>query len=104
MNVCLEKVTDSLTIGNYETSMQGTWIYNPQAKNIQDIQKQGGGEGISDPPSQLQLSVFGYLEDVFRVEAETLAQNGLNSDFSVKKDPPRLEQTDDNRRDIKEPV
>tara|TARA_R100001594_G_scaffold127623_1_gene165404 strand:+ start:1087 stop:3810 length:2724 start_codon:yes stop_codon:yes gene_type:complete len=100
----IQKVTDSLTIGNYETSMQGTWIYNPQSKNIQDIQKQEGGESVLDPPPQLQLSVFGYLEDVFRVEAATLAKNGLNSDFSVKKEPPRLEQTDDNRRDIKEPV
>jgi hypothetical protein len=100
----IQKVTDSLTIGNYETSLQGTWIYNPQGNNTQDIQKQNGGDGVPDPPPQIPLSVFGYLEDVFRVEAETLAQNGLNSDFTVKKEPPRLEQTDDNRRDIKEPV
>ena len=47
---------------------------------------------------------FGYLEDMFRLDSDTLDQNGLNSSFEPKKEPPRLEQTDDNRRDIKEPV
>lgn len=100
----IQKVNDSLSIGSYETNMQGTWVYNPRDKKNADLQRQNGGETVTDPPPQLNLSIFGYLEDMFRLDSDTLDQNGLNSSFEPKKEPPRLEQTDDNRRDIKEPV
>ena len=83
--------------------MNGTWVYNPQNNKNADTQKQNGGDGIPDPPPKLSLSIFGYMEDLFRIDANTLQQNGLNQSFELKKEVPRLEQTD-NRRDIKEPV
>lgn len=100
----IQKVSDSVSIGNYETNIQGTWVYNPQNNKNADVQKQNGGDGIDDPPNKLSLSIFGYLEDIFRIDSDTLEQNGLNSSFEPTRAPPRLEQTDDNRRDIKEPV
>lgn len=98
-------VTDTLTIGNYETSINGTWVYNPLAKK--------SAFSTNDPllaednkfPYNLNISSLTYLEDLFRLDSNVLKQNGLDSKFEpLPKDKDDLPPQNDNYKDIKEPV
>lgn len=102
----IQNVTDSISLGNYETSIAGTWVFNPAAqkgKSGTDVTQQNVEDLI--PPTALKLSVVQYLEDLFRLDASVLAANGLNSDFSPSSrtnvgQPPQ----NDEYKDFKEPI
>ena len=102
----IQRVVDSVSIGSYETSIQGTWTYNPltdKGETGTDVTGQVVDETI--PPFELGISVLGYLEDLFRLDQDTLQQNNLNSSFRpIGKPKENLPFQDDNRKDIKEPI
>tara|TARA_R110002124_G_scaffold158613_1_gene325727 strand:- start:7766 stop:10504 length:2739 start_codon:yes stop_codon:yes gene_type:complete len=102
----IQNVTDSISIGSYETTLAGTWVFNPasqKGKSGTDVTQQNVEDLI--PPIGLKLSVVQYLEDLFRLDASVLLSNGLNSDFSPSAktsadQPPQ----NDLYKDIKEPI
>ena len=102
----IQGVTDSVSIGNYETSLVGTWVFNPasnKGKSGTDVTQQNVEDII--PPIGLKLSVVQYLEDLFRLDASVLAANGLNSDFSPQvRTGDDLPPQNDEYKDIREPI
>jgi len=102
----IQSVSDSISLGNYETSLAGTWVFNPAAqkgKSGTDVTQQTVEAMI--PPIGLKLSVVQYLEDMFKLDASVLAANGMNSDFTPEtKTSNDLPPQNDLYKDIKEPI
>jgi hypothetical protein len=102
----IQGVQDSVSPGTYETSFNGTWMYNPasqKGKSGTDVTQQEIDYEI--PPINLRLSALGYLEDLFRLDAKTLARNGLSKDFKpISKKKDNLPAQNDNSKDIREPI
>jgi len=102
----IQNVSDSISPGSYETSFNGTWMYNPAS------QKGSSGTDVTQqevdyeiPPTTLRLSALSYLEDLFRLDSRTLAMNGLNKEFKpVGKTKDNLPPQNDNSKDIREPI
>ena len=98
-------VTDTLTIGNYETSINGNWVFNPLSKKNAFSTNDPTLSSKVESPSSLNLSEFTYLEDLFRLESSVLAQNGLDSNFEpLPKTQNDLPTQDDQFKDTSEPV
>jgi len=102
----ISSVTDSISMGNYETTLAGTWVFNPaqqKGKSGTDVTQQNVEDMI--PPIGLKLSIQQYLEDLFSLDASVLAASGLNSEFKPAKKKKKDEPVqNDLYKDIKEPI
>jgi len=93
-------VSDSISLGSYSTGIRGTWFWNPRTA------KAKGGEPIKDGqdkedlvvPSRVVLSMVGYLEDVVRLDSETLAKYGFGPD--TKLDLSKIEEPAGTQQDL----
>ena len=100
----IQKVSDSLSLGNYTTQIYGTWTTNPRL----DKGKTGAAEQEDKlnriTPIEAKLSILNYLEDLLRLDAPTLAKNGLGINYKLLKKPAvdKLPPQNDIYKDIKE--
>ena len=102
----IQNVKDAISLGNYETSFMGTWIYNPASQlgfSGTDVTQQDIDD--TEPPTSLRLSVISYMEDLLRLDSNVLARNGLNKAFKpVGKTKDNLPPQNDDSKDIREKV
>jgi hypothetical protein len=81
-------------------------MYNPasqKGKSGTDVTQPFIDE--QEPPINLRLTALGYLEDLFRLDAKVLAQNGLNKDFKpISQTKDNLPAQNDDSKDIREPI
>jgi len=96
----INSVSDSISLGSYSTGIRGTWFWNPRTA------KAKGGEPIKDGqdkedlvvPSRVVLSMVGYLEDVIRLDSETLAKYGFGPE--TKLDLSKVEEPAGTQQDL----
>mgnify|MGYP003644516563 CR=1 FL=1 len=100
----IQGVTDTLSLGNYQTSLNGTWVYNPRLNNGKDGSDVNQQEEADDiPPTKLNITIPLYLENLLRLDAKILIKNGINPDFSMsKKQEDNLAKQRDELKDYKE--
>ena len=103
----IQKVSDSIGLGNYSTNIEGTWTYNPRtdkSKGGESI-KEGENQQTDIPPTKITLSVVEYLENLLRLDPSILAKYGISPDFKLLPTPPPEQPQGtqrDNEKDIKE--
>ncbi len=100
----IQRVTDTLSLGSYQTNLYGTWVYNPRINNGKGGSDANQQESVDDiPPTKLNISIPLYLENLLRLDAKTLVENGINPDFSMnKKQEDNLAKQNDELKDYKE--
>jgi hypothetical protein len=83
----IQRVNDSISLGNYTTNLTATWFWHPR------LAKAKGGESVKDgqnktddiPPTRVGLSLANYFEEILRLDAETLAKYGIGPNASISR-------------------
>lgn len=93
-------VSDSISLGSYSTAVRGTWFWNPRTAKAKGGESLKEGEDKEDliPPTRVVLSMVGYLEDIVRLDSETLAKYGLGPE--TKLDLSKVEEPAGTQQDL----
>ena len=100
----IQKVSDSLSLGNYTTQIYGTWTTNPRLEKGKTGSAEQEDKLNRITPIEAKLSILNYLEELLRLDAPTLEKNGLGTDYKLIKKPAvdKLPPQNDIYKDIKE--
>ena len=100
----IQKVNDSLSLGNYTTQVYGTWVTNPRLNQGKTGTAEREDKLNRVTPIEAKLSIVNYLEELLRLDAPTLAKNGLGANYKLLKKPAvdKLPPQQDVYKDIKE--
>ena len=99
----IQKVADTISRGNYQTTVYGTWVYNPATvKNRGEKAIEQDNDAI-ESPSNLSHNVPLYIEELLSLDPRALEKNGINSDVKPTR-AARKESTaqSEYQKDIKE--
>ena len=97
----IQKVNDSISPGSYQTSVYGTWVWNPlmnKNRGEKPIEQETDAE---PPPTELTHTVKNYIEELLSLDPRVLEQNGITGE-KPDRTPPRAAVQDDFTKDIKE--
>jgi len=100
----IQKVSDTLSLGNYTTQLYGSWVTNPRLNQGKTGTAEQEDKLNRVTPIQAKLSIVNYLEELLRLDIATLKKNGLGANFKLIKKPTvdKLPPQNDIYKDIKE--
>ncbi len=75
----IQEVNDSLSLGDYTTSLTATWFYNPRLDKTKKGETVKDGQNKTDElaPIRVSLSFANYLEETLRLDSNTLSKYGI---------------------------
>ena len=100
----IQTVSDSLSLGDYTTSIYGTWQSNPRLNQGKTGTAEQEDRLDNETPINVKITLVNYLEELLRLDSSTLARNGLGANFQLVKKPQvdKLPTQNDRFKDIKE--
>jgi len=98
----IQTVTDDISRGNYQTTVNGLWVHNPAMdKNRAEISL---NQETNDDrlPTELIHTVENYIEELLSLDPRTLDKSGVTSDLRPERAPPKVAIQNEWIRDVKE--